>query len=59
MREREKGEGASDGGRDTNGEKNTEGRQRGEEVNFKRVKMRCTGCFTERTEDNYVNTMAA
>lgn len=56
--EREKGEGASDGGRDADGEENREG-SRGEEVNLKRVKMRCTGCFTERTEEDYINTTAA
>lgn len=39
------------------GNKIGEGR-RGD-VNFKRVGMRCTGCFKERAEDNYVNMMTA
>lgn len=63
MREREKGEGESDRGRDTDGEENREGRRwvgggRGG-VNFNRVKMRCKSCFTERAVDNYANMMAA
>lgn len=60
MREREKGEGESNGGRDTDGEENREGRRwGGGGVNFNRVKMRCGSCFTERAVDNYVNMMAA
>lgn len=34
-------------------------KEHGGGVTFKRSKMRCAGCVTERAEDNYVNTLTA